>query len=88
MGTGDSNLLRAEEETHLISSLQLGVELAEDLLQLFPDHVGENIQASPAKARQLLATSSTSLAPSADGDLPSPLSRRGGATTPHLRRWL
>lgn len=40
----------AEEETHLVSSLQLGVELTEDLLQLLPDHVGENIQTPSAKA--------------------------------------
>lgn len=71
-GDRRQNALQAEEETHFISSLQLGVKLAEDLLQLFPDHIGENIQASPAKARPLLATSSTSLASSADSDLPSP----------------
>lgn len=72
VGTGNSNPLQAEEETHLISSLQLGVELAEDLLQLFPDHVGENIQTSPAKTKPLLAISSTSLPSRADSDLPSP----------------
>lgn len=69
-GTCHSNLLGAEEEPHLISSLQLGVKLAEDLLQLFPDHVGENIQASPAKGRPLVATSSASLASSANDALP------------------
>lgn len=72
MGTCHSNLLGAEEEPHLISSLQLRVKLAEDLLQLFPDHVGKDIQASPAKARSLVATSSTSLASSANDTLPPP----------------
>lgn len=47
----------AEEETHLVSSLQLGVELTEDLLQLLPDHIGENIQAPSAKATPPSATS-------------------------------
>lgn len=48
----------AEEETHLVSSLQLGVELTEDLLQLLPDHVGENIQTPSAKATPPSAASS------------------------------
>lgn len=78
-GPGSSKSLWAEE-AHLISSFQLGVELAEDLLQLFPDHVGKNIEAAPAKARPLLATSRASLVPSADSDLQPPTSHRGCVT--------
>lgn len=84
IGTGNSNLLWAEEETHLICSFQLGVKLAEDLLQLFPDHIGKNIQASPVKARPCWQP-----AVPAGHRVPmvicySPPSRRGGATTPLL----
>lgn len=32
---------------YLISSFQFGVELAENLLQLFTDHVGQNIETPP-----------------------------------------
>lgn len=40
-------LLRPGLGTHLICRLQLGVKLAEDLLQVLADHVGQHIQPAP-----------------------------------------
>lgn len=42
---------------HLISSFQLGVKLTEDLLQLFTDHVGQNIQTTPERERRRMRDS-------------------------------
>ena len=64
--------------THLVGSLQLGVELAEDLLQLLPDHVGKDIQPPPVKAMLPLVSSRQHSPvpppPESQGAAPRPLS--------------
>ena len=40
---------------YLISSFQFGVKLTEDLFQFFTNHVGQNIQTTPERRRQLVS---------------------------------
>lgn len=65
--------------THLIGSLQLGVKLAEDLLQLLPDHVGKDVQAPSVKATP------PSVSSRQHSPLPPNQRARGSPTAPELR---
>ena len=44
-----SSSTQTHTHTHLISSLQFGVKLTEDLLQLLTDHVGQHVQTAPGE---------------------------------------
>lgn len=36
-----------QHSTHLVGSLEFGVKLTKDLIQVFPDNVGQDIQSTP-----------------------------------------
>lgn len=43
----EAALFQGQRSPHLIGSLKLGVELTEDLIQVFPDHVSQDVQSTP-----------------------------------------
>lgn len=46
-----SKRTNSSKNSDLISCFQFGVKLTEDLLQLFPDHVGQDVETTPERHR-------------------------------------